>query len=111
FILADPDRALDLARYPNSGVGLLRMEFIINNSIQTHPMALVKYEQLPESAEKRLIGSLTRHFTDKKQYFIQKLSEAIALVAAAFYPKDVIVRMSDFKTSEYARLLGGKAFE
>ncbi len=111
FILADPDRALDLARYPNTGVGLLRMEFIINNSIQTHPMALVKYEQLPESAEKRLIGSLTRHFTDKKQYFIQKLSEAIALVAAAFYPKDVIVRMSDFKTSEYARLLGGKAFE
>lgn len=111
FILADPDRALDLSQYPNRGVGLLRMEFIISNHIQIHPMALVRYGQLPDSADKRLIASLTRHFADKKQYFVHRLSEAIALVAAAFYPKEVIVRMSDFKTNEYAQLLGGKQFE
>ncbi|MBK1439926.1 phosphoenolpyruvate synthase [Parapedobacter sp. ISTM3] len=111
FILADPDRALDLSRYPNKGVGLLRMEFTITNQIQIHPMALVRYEQLPDSPERERIESLTRRYTDKKQYFIHKLAEAIALVAAAFYPKDVIVRMSDFKTNEYARLLGGAVFE
>jgi pyruvate,water dikinase len=111
LILADPDRALQLSFYPNKGVGLLRMEFIISNTIQVHPMALVKYHELPDTPEKKIIDALTRHFTDKRQYFIRTLSEAIALVAAAFYPKDVIVRMSDFKTNEYARLIGGKYFE
>ncbi|MFC0319914.1 MULTISPECIES: phosphoenolpyruvate synthase [Olivibacter] len=111
LILADPDRALDLSRYPNEGVGLLRMEFIINNSIQIHPMALIKYDELADKNVKHKIDSLTKHFPDKRKYFINKLSGAIAMVAAAFYPKDVIVRMSDFKSNEYAKLIGGEEFE
>ena len=111
FILADPDKALALSRYPNEGVGLLRMEFIISNQIQVHPMALVQYDLLPESADKKLIAGLCVGYSDKRRYFVDKLSESIALVAAAFYPKDVIIRMSDFKTNEYAQLIGGKYFE
>lgn len=111
FILADPQKALSLATYPNSGVGLMRMEFAISNSLQVHPMALVKYDELPHDNEKKQIDALTRHYTDKKQFFIDKLAESVGLVAAAFYPKEVIVRMSDFKTNEYAKLLGGKLFE
>lgn len=111
FILADPLKALRYASYPNSGVGLLRMEFMISNTIQVHPMALVKYKDLPDTVEKKQIDALTRHYPDKAQFFIDKLAESIGLVAAAFYPKDVIVRMSDFKTNEYAKLLGGKVFE
>ena len=111
FILADPMKALHYAAYPNQGVGLLRMEFMISNTIQVHPMALVKYDDLPSDAEKKQIDALTRHYTNKKHFFIDKLAESIGLVAAAFYPKDVIVRMSDFKTNEYMKLLGGKYFE
>lgn len=111
LILADPQKALLYAAWPNQGVGLLRMEFMISNSLQVHPMALVKYDELPETTEKRQIDALTRHYADRKQFFIDKLAESIGLVAAAFYPKDVIVRMSDFKTNEYAKLLGGKLFE
>lgn len=111
LILADPRRALLYATYPNQGVGLLRMEFVISNTIQIHPMALVKYNDLSEDTERKQIGALTRHYKDKKQFFIDKLAESIALVAAAFYPKEIIVRMSDFKTNEYAKLLGGKLFE
>lgn len=111
FILSDPQKALFLATYPNAGVGLLRMEFTISNSLQIHPMALVKFDSLPDNPEKKQIEALTRHYPNKKQFFIDKLAESIALVAAAFYPKEVIVRMSDFKTNEYAKLLGGKLFE
>lgn len=111
FILADPQKALLYASYPNEGVGLMRMEFVINNNLQVHPMALVKYNELSNDAEKKQIDALTRHYTDKKQFFVEKLAESIALVAAAFYPKEVIVRMSDFKTNEYAKLLGGRSFE
>lgn len=111
FILADPLKALQYATYPNRGVGLLRMEFIISNTLQVHPMALVKFDSLPENAEKNQISALTRHYTDKKKFFVDKLAESIGLVAAAFYPKEVIVRMSDFKTNEYAKLLGGSLFE
>lgn len=111
FILADPLKSLLYSSYPNEGVGLLRMEFMISNTIQVHPMALVRYNDLPLDSDKKQIDALTRHYTDKKQYFVDKLAESIGLVAAAFYPKDVIVRMSDFKTNEYAKLLGGKAFE
>jgi len=111
FILADPQKALLYATYPNQGVGLLRMEFMISNSIQIHPMALVKYNELTNDSDKKQIDALTRHYTDKKQFFIDKLSESIGLVAAAFYPKEVIVRLSDFKTNEYAKLLGGALFE
>jgi pyruvate,water dikinase len=111
FILADPQKALLYATYPNQGVGLMRMEFAISNSLQVHPMALVRYNELSNDAEKKQIDALTRHYIDKKQFFIEKLAESIGLVAAAFYPKEVIVRMSDFKTNEYAKLLGGKSFE
>ncbi|HEU5291406.1 MAG TPA: phosphoenolpyruvate synthase [Cyclobacteriaceae bacterium] len=111
LILADPQKALLYASYPSGGVGLLRLEFMISNTLQIHPMALVKFNELPDSVEKNQIASLTRHYTDKKQFFIDNLAEAVALVAAAFYPREVIVRMSDFKTNEYARLLGGRMFE
>ena len=111
LILADPQKALLHASHPNEGVGLLRMEFMISNTLQVHPMALIKYHQLPDGPEKKQIDALTRHYPYKKKFFIEKLSESIALVAAAFYPKEVIVRMSDFKTNEYAKLLGGKMFE
>lgn len=111
FILADPQKALHNSTYPNEGVGLLRMEFIINNCLQIHPMALVKFDELQDGIEKMQIEALTRHYADKKEFFIGKLAESIALVAAAFWPKPVIVRTSDFKTNEYAKLLGGKMFE
>lgn len=111
LILADPDKALGLARYPGEGVGLLRMEFIINNSVRVHPMALVHFDELADERDKQAIAALTQHWRDKRQYFIDTLAEAVALVAAAFHPRQVIVRMSDFKTNEYAQLLGGRSFE
>lgn len=109
--LADPDKAFRLAAYPNAGVGLMRMEFVITNSIRIHPMALARYDDLADSNDKRAIEAMTRGFDDKRQFFVERLSEAIAMVAAAFHPKDVILRMSDFKTNEYAKLIGGSAFE
>jgi pyruvate,water dikinase len=111
LILADPDKAYKLSFYPNQGVGLMRLEFVINTSIRIHPMALVKFDELKDLSAKKEIEELTSQYTDKKEYFIDKLSQAIGTIAAAFYPKDVIVRMSDFKTNEYANLLGGKQFE
>jgi pyruvate, water dikinase len=111
FIFADPGKAFRLSFYPNQGVGLLRMEFIITNSIRIHPMALVRYNELEDSNDKKAIEAITHHYADKRHYFTEKLSEAVAMVAAAFYPKDVIVRMSDFKTNEYAQLIGGQSFE
>ncbi|MDT8399731.1 MAG: phosphoenolpyruvate synthase [Pseudomonadales bacterium] len=111
FILADPGKAFRLSFYPSQGVGLLRMEFIISNTIRIHPMALVKFDELTDNKDKNAIDAMTHHHADKKQYFVEKLSEAVAMVAAAFHPRDVIVRMSDFKSNEYAQLIGGKAFE
>lgn len=111
LILADPDKAYKFSFYPNQGVGLMRLEFVINNAIRIHPMALVKYNELTDASAKKEIEELTGQYADKKDYFVDKLSQAIGTIAAAFYPKDVIVRMSDFKTNEYANLLGGKQFE
>ena len=111
LIVGDPDKAFKLSFYPNDGVGLMRIEFIINHFIQVHPMALVKFNELKEEGVKRKIEELTHHYPDKKQYFVEKLAQGVATIAAAFYPKDVIVRMSDFKTNEYANLIGGAAFE
>jgi len=111
YILGDPDKAYELAMRPNNGVGLLRLEFIINNSIKVHPMALVKFNGLTDAAAKKEINELSSAYQNKEQYFVDKLSQAVGTIAAAFYPKDVIVRMSDFKTNEYANLLGGKQFE
>ncbi len=111
FILSDPMKALLYANYPSSGVGLMRMEFTVSNEIHVHPMALVKFDELPDDSDKKQIKAITRHYHDKKQFFIDKLAESIGLVAAAFYPREVIVRLSDFKTNEYAKLIGGKVFE
>ncbi len=111
LILSDPEQAFQYSFYPNNGVGLLRMEFIIAHNIKIHPMALVKYNELKDVAEKETIASITREYNNKSDYFIEKLSEGIATMAAAFYPKEVIVRTSDFKTNEYANLIGGKQFE
>ena len=111
LIVGDPDKAFKLSFYPNDGVGLMRIEFIITHSVQIHPMALVKFDKLKDAAVKQRIEELTQHFPDKEKYFVDKLSQGIATIAAAFYPKDVIVRMSDFKTNEYANLIGGKDFE
>lgn len=111
LIAGDPDKAFKLSFYPNDGVGLMRIEFIITHSIQIHPMALVKFNELKDAAAKQKIEELTHHYPDKEKYFVDKLAEGVATIAAAFYPKDVIVRMSDFKTNEYANLIGGKDFE
>lgn len=111
MILGDPDKAFKLSFYPNKGIGLMRLEFIITNAIQIHPMALVKFNELQDKEAKAAIEKLTHHYPDKEKYFVEKLSQAIATIACAFYPKPVIVRMSDFKTNEYANLIGGKQFE
>ena len=108
--VANPDEAFALSFIPNDGVGLARLEFIINNTIGVHPMALVKYDQLGGQARAD-VDKLTAGYTDKPAFFVDKLAEGIATIAAAFYPKDVIVRLSDFKTNEYARLAGGIGFE
>lgn len=111
MILGDPDKAFKLSFYPNKGIGLMRLEFIINNAIQVHPMALVKYNELKDAKAKETIEKLTHHYLNKEKYFIENLAQAVATIACAFYPKPVIVRMSDFKTNEYANLIGGSQFE
>lgn len=111
LILADPDNAFALSFLPSSGVGLMRLEFAISNSIRIHPMALVNYDHLKDEVAKNEILNLTFNYIDKKKYFIDQLAQAVATVACAFYPREVIVRMSDFKTNEYANLIGGKEFE
>jgi pyruvate,water dikinase len=111
LIVGEPEKAFQLSFFPNDGVGLMRLEFIINNYVQVHPMALVKFNQVTDEAERVKIENLTRAYPRKEQYFVDKLAEGVATIAAAFYPKEVIVRMSDFKTNEYAGLIGGKYFE
>jgi pyruvate,water dikinase len=111
FILADPERAFDLSFYPNKGVGLMRMEFAISNTIKIHPNALCEPEKVTDEASISAIKELTKGYENGVDYFVEKLAEAVSTVAAAFYPKDVIVRMSDFKSNEYANLIGGKYFE
>lgn len=111
LILGHPDQAFKYSFLPNDGVGLMRMEFIINNAIGIHPMALHHFEKLNDLQAKDTIEKLTHAYPDKKNYFIHRLAEETSKIAAAFYPKDVIVRMSDFKSNEYANLIGGKQFE
>nr|MBP7478149.1 phosphoenolpyruvate synthase [Chitinophagales bacterium] len=111
LILAHPDEAFGYSLLPNDGVGLMRMEFIISNSIGIHPMALKHFDQIKDAQVKDSIDKLTRIYKNKEEYFINKLAESTAKIAAAFYPKDVIVRMSDFKSNEYANLIGGLEFE
>lgn len=109
--IGSPDIAFANSFLPNDGVGLAREEFIINNSIRIHPMALINYHKIKDAKLKKQIDQLTVGYTDKKQFFIDKLAEGVGTIAAAFHPKDVIVRLSDFKTNEYANLIGGKDYE
>ena len=109
--VGDPDRAFGLSALPNDGVGLARIEFIISSAIQIHPLALTRFESLPNGPAKEKIAQLTGQYARKQDYFVDRLAEGVGRIAAAFYPKDVIVRMSDFKTNEYAGLLGGEGFE
>ncbi|WP_432709174.1 phosphoenolpyruvate synthase [Pedobacter sp.] len=111
LIVADPEKAFSLSFYPNHGVGLLRLEFLISNWIKIHPMALLKPEKVSRESDKLKIEELTLGYEDKGAYFVDKLSQGVAMIAAAFYPKDVTVRMSDFKSNEYAGLIGGGDFE
>lgn len=109
--VGNPDEAFGLSFLPNDGVGLARMEFIISNHIRVHPMALVEFKKLPDPTVKAEIARITAGYADKPQFFVDRLAEGVAMLGAAFYPRDVIVRMSDFKTNEYANLVGGKAYE
>lgn len=131
--VGNPEEAFSLSFIPNDGVGLAREEFIITTYIKIHPLALLDYERSAEhrsaGAEERgkaeqcsalpaldpstiaQIETLTAGYTDKPQFFVDKLAQGVAMIAAAFYPKDVILRLSDFKTNEYANLIGGRAYE
>ena len=106
-----PDIAFKTSFLPNDGVGLARIEFILADKIRIHPLALYHYKKIKDKKIKKEIDRLTYGYKDKKQYFIDKLAEGISQIASAFYPKPVIVRLSDFKTNEYAELLGGNLFE
>jgi len=109
--MASPEASFRWWRLPSKGVGLARMEFIINNIIKIHPMALVHYDTLEDDSQKKRIRELTKAYEDKRAYFVEHLARGIAKIAAPHYPHPVIVRMSDFKTNEYANLIGGAAFE
>ncbi|MBW2999258.1 phosphoenolpyruvate synthase, partial [Candidatus Woesearchaeota archaeon] len=109
--LGDPARSFEMSFMPNDGIGLAREEFIINSHIQVHPKALLEYEKINDHKIKSKIDEVTFGYDDKTQFFIDRLAEGVGMLAAAFYPKDVIVRMSDFKSNEYANLIGGKLYE
>jgi pyruvate,water dikinase len=109
--LGNPELAFRSAMIPNDGVGLARMEFIISEHIKIHPMALVAPEKVASEKARAEIRQLVKNYAKPADYFIEKLSEGVGMIGAAFYPKPVIVRLSDFKTNEYARLLGGEGFE
>ena len=109
--LANPEEAFARSFLPNDGVGLARMEFIVTSFIKVHPLALVKFDELKDAAAVAEIERLTAGYPDKVQYFVDRLAQGVAMLAAAFHPKDVILRFSDFKTNEYANLVGGRAFE
>ena len=109
--VGNPDEALALSFIPNDGVGLAREEFIISNHIKAHPLALLDYTELEDLDDIVAINKISGAYPDKARFFVDKLAEGIAMIAAAFYPKDVILRLSDFKTNEYANLIGGKAYE
>lgn len=109
--LANPQEAFSLSFLPSAGVGLAREEFIINTYIKIHPLALLHYDRISDGATKDRIDELTMGYEDKPRFFVDKLAEGVAMIAAAFYPREVIVRLSDFKTNEYANLIGGAEYE
>jgi len=109
--VATPDSAFTFAAIPNDGVGLARLEFIINNAIGIHPNALLNFESLTDKKLKQTIAEKIAAYDSPTDFYVKKLAEGVAMIAAAFYPKKVIVRMSDFKSNEYANLLGGSLYE
>ena len=109
--IASPPAAFRWWRLPSNGIGLARMEYVINNVIKAHPMALVRFEDLEDDQDRKRIEALTAGYDDKTAYFVEHLALGLAKIAASQYPDPVIVRMSDFKTNEYANLIGGKRFE
>jgi pyruvate,water dikinase len=109
--LGNPDLAFKTSFLPNDGVGLARMEFIINESIKAHPMALLHPERVTDADERAELDALSRAYDGFTDYFVKGLSEGVGTIAAAFWPKPVVVRMSDFKSNEYASLVGGRFFE
>jgi len=109
--LAAPEQAFATSFIPNSGVGLAREEFIINGYIKVHPLALMRFDEVEDKETRKKIEDLTYNWSNKVDYFSDKLAEGIAMIASAFYPKKVILRFSDFKSNEYANLIGGKYFE
>ena len=109
--VGNPEEAFNLAAIPCDGVGLARLEFIIANHIRVHPMALLQPQRVVDVAERAAIAELTRHYANPADYYVDLLSQGMGRIAAAFFPKPVILRFSDFKSNEYARLLGGAAFE
>jgi pyruvate,water dikinase len=109
--VGNPEEAFSLSFIPNDGVGLAREEFIITTYIKVHPLALLDYDHLTDSAAKAQIDALTVGYSAKPQFFVDKLAQGAAMIAAAFYPKDVILRLSDFKTNEYGNLIGGAPYE
>ena len=115
--VGNPDQAFNFAMLPNDGVGLARLEFIINDSIKIHPMALVEFEKIKNKSsllskkDRKEIEDLSLGYKDKKEFFVDKLAQEVGTIAAAFYPKPVIVRLSDFKSNEYKKLIGGESFE
>lgn len=110
-IVADTDRVFDYAQIPNQGVGLAREELIILNHIRIHPLALLRFRELEEGDDKELIEELTAGYSNKSDYFVDKLAEGVGKICAAYYPDEAIVRLSDFKSNEYANLVGGTQFE
>ena len=109
--VGNPDQAFEFSFIPNDGVGLAREEFIISSYIKVHPLALMHYDKLKDAKVRQVIDELTYPYKTKTDFFVEKLAEGVAMIGAAFYPKDVIVRMSDFKSNEYANLIGGHDFE
>jgi pyruvate,water dikinase len=109
--IADPDTAITAGMLPVEGVGLARLEFIITNVVQVHPMALIHSEKILDESVKNKINEITCAYENKKQFFVDTVAYGIGMIAAAFYPRPVIVRLSDFKTNEYRNLIGGVYFE
>jgi pyruvate,water dikinase len=109
--VGNPEEAFGLAAMPCDGVGLARLEFIIANHIKTHPLALLHFDEMTDHAAKWEIFEMTKQYENKADFFIDKLAHGIGMIAAAFYPRPVVLRMSDFKSNEYANLLGGREFE
>jgi len=109
--IGSPDHAFAYSQIPNDGVGLAREEFIIDSHIKIHPLALLQFDKVKDPGVRQTINELTKGYSNKADYFVDKLAEGVAMIGAAFYPNDVIIRFSDFKSNEYANLIGGTQFE